>query len=633
MIPKQCFQLLPHCRVILALALFLSLADSVAVQSTCPTAKNDTLYKLSSAGVSMIAAGNSTDCCTKCVLPCQTWSFQNIWTPETPCHLSPFAPIGTSTAHGCSGGSVPHAPPAPGPPAPSNSTAGTYVVDVSPRGVRQKIWGIGFEIQSDSIGSGNNGMPKDGTLVPDDDNSTSSAPHDLTNDERIRFATSLLPGFRWCRLALGLFLRGLSSDNKQIEGRWPSQMAELKQMQDLSGIEGFAPEYWSPPPGWKDSKSYYGGTLASFAENDLGEFGNALINDVKYLRAQGLKVPWWGLQNEPTFASENISADACTNQSSASDVHSLAERDGKDNSYSKCSYSQCSYYKAFAKIAPMIKSAFPGIKIHANSARGQKGASPIASDAAARANVDLWTVHYVGGGSDVPLAPDFTDGTYGIPIINNEFEYQPGQAIFGTPQSTLNTAQLIMNFFTFAQSPGFYWIHALKPTTNKESAGYSLGYWRPPQDTNMTRFPDLAPRHWVYNPINYHAVAGFAKHMPWESTRLYVVESEVNRDARIVAFRTPATTLSRGDGGPLHAFKTPPGRLGIILAYGQHALPSSNYTYGISINDGQSHVLNGYRYTPDASGYNVSIGTVTVPAQGTINITLQALTIEFWLEY
>lgn len=58
-------------------------------------------------------------------------------------------------------------------------------------------------------------------------------------------------------------------------------------------------------------------------------------------------------------------------------------------------------------------------------------------------------------------------------------------------------------------------------------------------------------------------MAGFAKHMPWDSTRVDVVESEVNTDARIVAFKTPNTTLSHGGGGPLHAYKTPPGRLGM----------------------------------------------------------------------
>ena len=81
-------------------------------------------------------------------------------------------------------------------------------------------------------------MPGDGRLVPDDNNTTSSAPHDLTASERIRFATDMLQGFRYCRLALGLFLRGLDPNQEHIIGRWPSQLAELKQMQAVAGIEG-----------------------------------------------------------------------------------------------------------------------------------------------------------------------------------------------------------------------------------------------------------------------------------------------------------------------------------------------------------------------------------------------------------
>lgn len=47
--------------------------------------------------------------------------------------------------------------------------------------------------------------------VPDSDPTTTSAPHDLTPSERVRLATEMLTGFRWCRLALGLYLRGLTA--------------------------------------------------------------------------------------------------------------------------------------------------------------------------------------------------------------------------------------------------------------------------------------------------------------------------------------------------------------------------------------------------------------------------------------
>lgn len=70
---------------------------------------------------------------------------------------------------------------------------------------------------------------------------------------------------------------------------------------DEGGIEGFAAEYWSPPPYWKDNKQYIGGSLASFNQSFLQEFGQARVADVKYLLNNGLKVAWWGLQNEPSF--------------------------------------------------------------------------------------------------------------------------------------------------------------------------------------------------------------------------------------------------------------------------------------------------------------------------------------------
>jgi hypothetical protein len=87
---------------------------------------------------------------------------------------------------------------------------------------------------------------RDGKVVPDDDPTTTSAPHDLTPSERVRLATEMLTGFRWCRLALGLYLRGLTPDSRNTIGRWPSQMSELKQLQDVSQIEGFAPGTFCP---------------------------------------------------------------------------------------------------------------------------------------------------------------------------------------------------------------------------------------------------------------------------------------------------------------------------------------------------------------------------------------------------
>lgn len=128
----------------------------------------------------------------------------------------------------------------------------------------------------------------------------------------------------------------LTPDNKSIVGRWPSQMSELKQLQDLSGIDGWAPEYWSPAPAWKDSGSYYGGTLASFNESFLDAFSDSVQHDVKYLRNNGLRIKWWGLQNEPIYEVNNM-----TVQCNRSDIESPVSRLAPCDPERKWFYSQC----------------------------------------------------------------------------------------------------------------------------------------------------------------------------------------------------------------------------------------------------------------------------------------------------
>jgi MFS family permease len=81
----------------------------------------------------------------------------------------------------------------------------------------QVILGLGFEIQSASIGSGNHGLP----------NATTSVPWDLVPAERSRFYSDMLQGFRLCRLALGLYFRGLTPDRAHMVERWPGQAAAL----------------------------------------------------------------------------------------------------------------------------------------------------------------------------------------------------------------------------------------------------------------------------------------------------------------------------------------------------------------------------------------------------------------------
>ena len=218
----------------LALAAAVAAAAASPAPPTCGIATyNDTLGYLQPAGVTHSKANSSSACCAACVASaaCASWSFSGkTWTPATPCHLSGLGfekRQSGSAGHSCGSARPPPPPP---------SMKGTYVIDVSAGGLRQVFEGVEVELQADSIGSDNEGMPKEGQLVPDADNSTRGAPHDLAPAERERFATQVLRGVRTIRLAMGLFLRGLGPQNRSIVGRWPSQMAELRQLQQVRAL-------------------------------------------------------------------------------------------------------------------------------------------------------------------------------------------------------------------------------------------------------------------------------------------------------------------------------------------------------------------------------------------------------------
>jgi hypothetical protein len=498
------------------------------------------------------------------------------------------------------------------PPAP-----GAYTIETGATGERQTIWGFGFEIQSDSIGSDNSGMP----------NSTSSVPHDLTLPERSRFYSEMLTGFRYCRLALGLYLRGLTPDSKNIIGRWPTQMAELKALQDESGIEGFEVEYWSPAPAWKSSQSWYAGTLGGFDEAYLANFTSAVLADNQYLVDQGLKIAWWGLQNEPNFESAIISPAQCAGQTREQQelerrAMAVASQHVEGaNSYSRCDYTQCDYWRAFSVVAPAVKKALPGVKIHANSARGQLGASPVALDPVVGPLVDGWTWHFIGADSSLIFnGTTINNMSLGKPSFENEFEYQPSQ--FRYNASTANTVAFIFNWLVFANSPTFYWIHALKPSTNEESIGYGLGIWRPANDTNFTHYPDIKPGHWDWDPYNWNAMAPFARFIPWDSTRVSVQEDIIRHDQRVLAYRTPSDPAK---GGPLHAFKTPTSSLAFAVV---NKNPTETYLANFTFDDGAARTVYGHRFS--AAANDTLLGTVTGT---TIAVSVPPLSSEFWLTW
>ncbi|MFJ4682466.1 hypothetical protein [Streptomyces sp. NPDC088789] len=449
------------------------------------------------------------------------------------------------------------------------ATSGSYVIRYDqPR--RQTILGLGFEIQSDSIGSDNNGLPDTVTGVP----------YDLTASERTRFYGQMLKGgrsdrgFRYCRLAMGLYYRGLDSSQKLMRDRYPGQAALLADMIGRAGIEGTSVEYWSPAPGWKSNNSYIGGKLKSFAPADLAALGNAMVADLDHLTGQGIPVSMWGLQNEPR----------------------------QNAPYSSCLYTGPEYVAAFKAVASRVRAAYPDVMITADSQDGWGGTigQSLKGDPEALSYVDAWTYHRIGADSTQQMDRDFTSGAMGKPVFNNEFEYLVGGT---SDRRTINTAQSIMNWMVFQEAPTWFWLHALKPTTNAESPGYSLGFWRPPHDTDFSRFPDIPVGHWDFNPQNWNAVAGFVTYMPWDSVRYTVDESTRLGDQRIMAWKTPA-------GKPVFAITN------------RSATESFTYT----VDTQTAATFEGHRYGPRTTDQRLT------PKTGPrLTLTVPPLSIEFWV--
>ncbi|MGW4897806.1 hypothetical protein ACWEQL_37000 [Kitasatospora sp. NPDC004240] len=456
-------------------------------------------------------------------------------------------------------------------------TTGSYAIRYD-QAARQTILGLGFEIQSDSIGSDNNGLPD---LV-------SGVPYDLTPAERTRFYQQMLRagrtdrGFRYCRLAMGLYHRGLTADRKRFVDRYAGQTALLAEMCREAGVEGLAVEYWSPAPGWKTNDSLVGKTAAAnslTAGIDLAAFGDALVDDLRYLTDQGLRISYWGLQNEPEF----------------------------NTSYSSCVYSPDQYLAAFKAVAPKIRAAHPGVRIHAESLKGWTGSigQKLTASPEAMGLVDAWTFHRIGSDSTQQITTDFRSGARGKPVFNNEFEYLSGAM---SDWRCINTAQSIMNWMTFQDSPTWWWLHALKPTTNAESERYGLGFWRPPSDTDFSHHPQIQAGHWAFNPRNWNAVSGFVKYMPWDSVRYHVDEprhtdGSYYSEHRIMAWKTTS-------GKPVFALTN------------RSATEAFTYTVDTRTAAG----FQGRRYGPATNDQGV--GTKTGP---TLEITVPPLSVEFWI--
>ena len=337
-----------------------------------------------------------------------------------------------------------------------------HEVSIHPTKYKQTVWGMGFEIQSDAIGTGNTGLPTDKHAVP----------HDLTPLERERLAKEMLSGFRYCRIAGGLYWRGHDPEGKYLQARWPEQLEEIRQMMEMAGVEGVSLEYWSPPPFWKANNSYIGNSRddtyntlrcfgPDFAEDPvyqgdtsrfLKEYAEACVKDIQTLQATGIKVLKWGMSNEP-FAS--------------------------NDKYSTCKYFHAEdYVRAYATAAGAVRKADSTILLISDTEHSfpRKIAKGMHRPEVAEL-VDAYVVHTIGYDSEsIPaIHKDIREQLPYRPWFQNEYEYLQGGA---TPERCLNTVQHIMNSFQLAENPSWYWIHALKPFKNSEASGYSLGFWK-----------------------------------------------------------------------------------------------------------------------------------------------------------
>ena len=144
----------------------------------------------------------------------------------------------------------------------------------------------------------------------------------------------------------------------------------------------------------------------------------------------------------------------------------------------------------------------------------------------------------------------------------------------------------------------------MKPTYNIEADGYALGVWRPDDDNNFNRYPHVSKGHFGDIPTNWHAIAGFLRHMPWNSVRYHVDEGVLSGNHRIMAWRSPA------------------GKLAIALTN----RTTTSHTFDIGV-VGNARQFTGYRY--DALQSTAVVGTAAGTA---LRVVVPSYSIEFWVE-
>ena len=443
---------------------------------------------------------------------------------------------------------------------------------IHPGQTKQVIKGIGFEIQSDSIGSGNHGLPAAAIGVP----------HDLTPGERGRLAQDMLRGFRYCRLAGGLYWRGLDAEQKYLRPRWPEQLVELHDLLNAAGVEGVSFEYWSPAPFWKGGQSFTGEYehdprnrlrcfVPGFAADPvyhgdtnrfLAEFARAVVADIETLKTAGIKTSLFGLQNEPDVN------------------HSI---------YSSCEYPGSSaYLAAFTAVAKAVRKADTNILIFADTANSfPKFIAAGMKAPEVTALVDAYAVHIVGSSSETPrkVHADITAKLPPRPWFQNEYEYLTGGA---TPDRCLNTVQHIMNSFQLAENPIWFWIHALKPVQNAEASGYSLGFWKSlaekaspnsseqfrrwPAGPEFTQLPESLKNLEMISaipPAAGKAAIGYNFLVNQPVTAFLLADSSTAKPLGPAWEKTEMTTTWTGGGDVIYRKKFPAGKIEIPAPGGQ----------------------------------------------------------------
>ena len=159
---------------------------------------------------------------------------------------------------------------------PATMEAGEYTLRTDEP--RQTILGLGFEIQSDDFG-----------VTYENNDRITGVPYDLIPSERTRLGKEMLSGFRYMRMAMGLWFRGMTDDRKNLVERYPEQVSTLLQLIEDAGVEGISMEYWSPAPYWKSNNHFVNGTLKQYDEAFLEEFSDALVRDLQYMEQQGFQ--------------------------------------------------------------------------------------------------------------------------------------------------------------------------------------------------------------------------------------------------------------------------------------------------------------------------------------------------------